>query len=207
LTDSYNLIYLIFDRAYVIRNLAYHISANRGGQQKLLQELKSVMPHPGDPVELQKLESLPYLTAVIREGLRITHPVSHRISRIFPEKTLVYDGKPIPPGTVVHMSAILIHENKDIFTEAKTFRPERWLQSDGLQRYLVTFSRGSRSCLGINLAWAEMYLIIAKIFRQFDLNLDEVIQERDIDVARDVIIGVPRSDSKGIIVQVLKVDE
>jgi cytochrome P450 len=195
------------DRAYVIKNLTYHISANRGVQQKLLQELKAVMPHARDSVELQTLENLPYLNAVIREGLRITHPVSHRVARSLLEKTLVYNNKPIPPGTNVHMSALLIHENEELFTDAKTFRPERWLNNDSLQRYLVTFSRGSRSCLGINLAWAEMYLIIAKIFRQFDFNVDQVVRERDIDVARDVIIGVPRSDSKGIIVRVVKVEE
>lgn len=165
------------------------------------------MRHPRDPVELQTLENLPYLNAVLREGLRITHPISHRVSRSFPDKTLVYDNKPIPPGTIVHMTALLIHENEELFTDAKTFRPERWLKNDGLQRYLVPFNRGSRSCVGINLAWAELFLIIAKVFRQFDFNVDDVVRERDIDVARDVIIGVPSSDAKGIIVKVVKVEE
>lgn len=70
----------------------------------------------------------------------------------------------------------------------------------------VPFSRGPRSCLGINLAWAELYLIIASVFRKFDCDVSGLRRERDIDVARDVTIGVPLSESKGIIVKVEKVE-
>ncbi|PQE06289.1 benzoate 4-monooxygenase cytochrome P450 protein [Rutstroemia sp. NJR-2017a BBW] len=189
--------------AYVLRNLSYHIAADHRVQQKLLSELRTVMQHPTSRPDLQKLESLPYLNAVIQEGLRMTQPITHRLSRLFPKKTLVFQGKIIPPGTVVHMTALLIHENEDIFPDAKSFIPERWLDSKlPLKRYLVPFARGPRSCLGINLAWAELYLIVAMVFRRFDFDIAGVVRERDIDAARDVIMGVPRSDSKGVVVKV-----
>jgi cytochrome P450 len=190
-------------RAYVLRNLSYHIAADHRVQQKLLSELRTVMPHPTSRPDLQKLESLPYLNAVIQEGLRMTQPITHRLSRLFPKKTLVFQDKIIPPGTVVHMTALLIHENEDIFPDAKSFIPERWLDSKlPLKRYLVPFARGPRSCLGINLAWAELYLIVAMVFRRFDFDIAGVVRERDIDAARDVIMGVPRRDSKGVVVKV-----
>lgn len=201
------------DRAYVIRNLSYHIAANPHVQQKLLEELRGVMPKSTSQVELQVLEKLPYLTAVLQEGLRITHPVTHRMSRLFPKKTLIYKNRKIPPGTVLNVTTLLLHENEDQFPDAQVFKPERWLDSKNqetshrLQRYLVPFSRGPRSCLGINLAWAELYLIIASIFRRFEFNVDDVLRERDIDVARDVIMGVPRSDSKGIRVKVTQIQD
>ncbi|KAH9002849.1 hypothetical protein EDB83DRAFT_2184826, partial [Lactarius deliciosus] len=37
---------------------------------------------------------------------------------------------------------------------------------------LVPFSKGPRSCIGINLAYCELYLVIASVFRRFDLTLD-----------------------------------
>ncbi|TVY83002.1 Cyrochrome P450 monooxygenase, partial [Lachnellula suecica] len=191
--------------AYVLKVLSYHIATNAQVQRKLLQELKTVTPQVSSHVDLQTLENLPYLTAVIREGLRMSHPVTHRNSRTFPERTLIYGGKLIPAGTTISMTPLLIHENERIFPDATTFKPERWLKSDNLQRYLVTFSRGSRSCLGINLAWAEMYLIVAKVFRRFNFNVDLVVRERDIDVAKDMIMGVPRSDTKGVVVKVEQV--
>jgi cytochrome P450 len=186
-----------------MKALSYHVAANPRIQKNLLQELKSVMPHPGSALDLKKPEGLPYFTAVIQEGLRLAIPVSHRLSRIFQQKTLVYQGKVIPPRTAISMTPLLIHQNEDIFPDAEVFRPERWLSDKKLQRYLVAFSRGPRSCLGINLALAELYLVIAKVFRQFNFDVSQVVRERDIDVARDVILGVPRPDSKGVVVKVL----
>lgn len=164
------------------------------------------MPQPSSHCNLQILESLPYLNAVIREGLRITHPVTHRISRSFPDKNLIYKDVVIPAGTIVHMTALLIHENEEVFPDAKVFRPERWLGEEKLQRYLVPFSRGSRGCLGINLAWTELYMIIAKVFRRFNFDTREVSRERDIDAVKDEIMGVARADTKGIIVKVMEND-
>lgn len=53
--------------------------------------------------------------------------------------------------TTVSMSAASVHCNSDIFPNPKEFKPERWLQpsSRELENYLVAFSRGPRSCLGI----------------------------------------------------------
>ncbi len=179
--------------------------ANPHVRMRLLDELKTVMPSSQDRAELTRLEKLPYLTAVILEGLRIAHVVSHRLMRAFPHRALKYGDLKVPSGTIVSMTPLLLHENETIFPEPKTFRPERWLHDnhEKLQRYLVSFSRGTRGCLGINLAWAEMYLTLASIFRRFDFDLSQVVRERDIDCVRDCIIGAPSVDSKGIIVKVL----
>lgn len=72
--------------------------------------------------------------------------------------------------TTVSISAYCIHNWDRYFKDPQTFRPERWLEPDAgeLDRYMVSFSRGSRSCLGINLATAELYLAFAYLFRVFD---------------------------------------
>ncbi|EHL00641.1 putative Trichodiene oxygenase [Glarea lozoyensis 74030] len=192
--------------ALAMKNISYFIAANPHVQQKLLQELKTVMALPDSPTSLQDIETLPYLNAVIREGLRLGHAVSHRLSRIFPEKTLEYGKYTIPPGTNVNMTTMLIHENEDIFPDPQVYRPERWLNDISLQRYLLPFGKGPRSCLGINLAWAELYLITAMIFRRFNFDVSGVDRERDVNVDKDIVMGVPRWDSPGIIVKVLEND-
>ena len=181
--------------------------ANAHVYTKLLDELKAVMPSPQDHVDLQTLQDLPYLTAVICEGLRLSHPVTHRMARSFSNKALRYGNYVIPPGTTVFMTSLLIHENEDIFPDPRVFRPERWLEGNRLQRYLTPFTRGSRACLGINLAWAEMYLILASVFRRFEFDISGIVRERDIDVARDVILGVPSYESKGAAVRILPIRE
>jgi cytochrome P450 len=60
----------------------------------------------------------------------------------------------IPPGTAIGMTSILIHTNPEIFPEPDRFYPERWLNDDGsqrkdLERFLLSFSKGSRQCLGM----------------------------------------------------------
>jgi len=81
------------------------------------------------------------------------------------------------------MSVIFMHWNPDVFTNPKKFDPDRWLEIDNtaLNANFAPFSRGPRMCLGINLAWCELYLIFANIFRKLDLELASIHDECDTD--------------------------
>jgi cytochrome P450 len=68
----------------------------------------------------------------------------------------------------------------------------------------MPFSGGVRGCLGINLARAELFLILAAVFRQFSFDVSEVNRARDIDLTRDFILGAPSADSPGTPIKVLK---
>ena len=165
------------------------------------------MPDSKTVPSLQDLEQLPYLTATVLEGLRISHPSTHRLLRSFPDAALTYKQTPIPPGTTVSMTAIHLHEDPAIFPDPLEFKPERWLVNDQqrLRRYLVPFSKGLRACLGMNLAYAELYLTIALIFRSFEFELCGVVKERDYVVSRDTTIGSVSAKSKGVVVRVRNV--
>lgn len=54
-----------------------------------------------------------------------------------------------------------------------------------------------------SLAWAEMYLSIGKLVRTFDMQLYDVVRERDIDVTWDYFLGEPEYDTKGVRVKVV----
>lgn len=108
----------------------------------------------------------------------------------------------IPVGTPVSMSLrdILLDEN--IFEKPHEFRPERWLADNSdlarISKFYMPFGRGSRMCVGLNLALAELYLILGTLFAKFDFELFETTKERDIDVARDCFIGEPCRQSQGV---------
>ena len=172
--------------------------------QRLYDELKAAIPDLSNPPPLTELEQLPYLSAVVQEGLRLCEPVTHRLIRQFPDKTFNCHGYVIPAGTTVGMTTLLTHHNEEIFPEPRTFRPERWLGEGKrlLERYLVAFNRGTRVCLGMNLARAELFLILSAVFRQFNFDVSEVSKERDIDVSHDYILGAQAKDSPGILVKV-----
>ncbi|KAJ5548340.1 benzoate 4-monooxygenase cytochrome P450 [Penicillium frequentans] len=196
--------------AYVLRGAAYHVSANPDVNQRLYEELKAAIldPSPETFPTLTELEKLPYLSAVVQESLRLCNPVTHRLCRKFPDKALRYQDYVIPPGWTVSMTSMLIHENESIYPEPYEFRPERWLNGGRevrqLERYLVPFNRGVRVCLGLNLARAELFIILAVLFRQFKFDISQVSRARDIDLTRDFIIGATAPDSPGILVEVEK---
>ena len=189
-----------------MRGTAFYISANPDIRERLFTELKAAIPDPDQLPPLPELEKLEYLSAVIQEGLRLTNPITHRIARAFPDKTLVHpSGLSIPPGTTVYMTLwLMMHQNPKIFPEPHIFQPERWLGQEGkkLEKYLVPFSRGPRACLGQTLARVELILILAAVYRRFDFDISAVVQARDIDCTRDQIIGLQAKDSPGILVKV-----
>ena len=51
---------------------------------------------------------------------------------------------------MVSISNIFVHWNDEIFPDPHAFKPERWLGKDeeSLDMWLVSFSKGPRSCLG-----------------------------------------------------------
>jgi cytochrome P450 len=102
----------------------YNVVANKAIQTRLLAELTTVMPGPNDTASIQVLEKLPYLTAVIKEGLRFASPAASRTPRLVPKGgTTLPDGRFIPEGTRVGMAIYHVHYNPDIFPEPRKFMP------------------------------------------------------------------------------------
>ncbi|KAF2030401.1 cytochrome P450 monooxygenase-like protein [Setomelanomma holmii] len=142
--------------------------------QKLKDELQSVWPVlNGKEPKLRDLEKLPYLNAVLKEALRMNSGVVSGLLRVVPPSGATIVGMAVPPGTIVSCGSTFVHHNAAIFPDPDKFTPERWLESADLDNWLVAFSRGPRMCLGLNLAWAELRLILAHTFRKFDLSLAE----------------------------------
>uniref|UniRef100_A0A0W0G318 Benzoate 4-monooxygenase cytochrome p450 n=1 Tax=Moniliophthora roreri TaxID=221103 RepID=A0A0W0G318_MONRR len=157
-------------------------------RRKLQTELDEVWPDKDQPMPLERLEKLPYLTAVIKESLRLSHGVVTPMSRVVSDVNVIIAGHAVPPGTVVGIANTFVHLNTDIFPDPTRFYPERWLDAKdngrSLDRYLVAFGKGPRTCLGINLAWSEMYMILGNIFRKLEFknhnDLGREITFRDV---------------------------
>lgn len=180
---------------------------------KMREELATVDIPEGDPVApWQTLERLPYLTAVIKEGLRMAGGMLSRLPRIY-DKPIQYKDWTIPAGTPVAMTPHLTLIDEEIFPEPRKFDPERWLdqRSEGrttsrLDKYIVAFGKGSRGCIGIHLAWAQMYMCVAAIAQRYNLEMYET-DESDVTATRDLFTAGVKLDSKGIRVIIHDKDE
>ncbi|KAH9906974.1 cytochrome P450 [Xylariomycetidae sp. FL2044] len=146
-------------------------------------------------LDLTKLEQLPYLTATLMEGMRLSPAIGSRMARIAPDRDLFYGGLRIPKGTPVGMTGILMHTDEKLYPEPLRFDPERWLDPEawkGLDKVYAPFSRGTRICIGMHLAWAEMYLTVAHLVQRFDFKFQGA-QPEDFEMHTDAfIIGTRR---------------
>jgi len=157
----------------------FYVLSNDEIHRRLSAEVHEAWPNLQLQPSLEQLEKLPYLTAVIKESLRVAPGVPSPYPRVVPLSGATISGQAIPAGTVVGMSPIFVHQSSSVFTDPYTFDPERWLQpgSSALEKWLVAFSRGPRACLGQNLGMAELYLAFAALVRRFNMWLDGTEQE------------------------------
>ncbi|KAI5833666.1 cytochrome P450 [Schizophyllum commune Tattone D] len=171
----------------------YHILNNRKIHTRLVAELKEAIPDP-QAISFEVVEKLPYLTAVIKESLRLSHGVVSPMLRVVNADDTELDGIAVPRGTSVAIGNSFVHLNPDIFPDPYTFKPERWMGEDSsaLENYLVPFSRGQRNCLGMNLAWCELYLIFSSMYRRVDLELCNSSPEDMIFRAHFIPVFPPR---------------
>ncbi|KAG7088781.1 hypothetical protein E1B28_012747 [Marasmius oreades] len=153
----------------------FHLLTNPDILVKLRSELDEAWKDAEEGMIYEQLGELPYLGAVIRESLRLSCGVAAAAPRQVGKKEMVIAGCTVPPGTVIGCASYIVHSNPTLFPDPHKFIPERWLGEDSrkLEKYLVAFSKGPRTCLGINLAWCEMYLLIANVFRKLDLEAYE----------------------------------
>ncbi|KAH8772486.1 cytochrome P450, partial [Diaporthe sp. PMI_573] len=174
---------------------------------RLRAELDPVMKETAGQLPPSRvLEDLPLLRAVVQEGTRLAEPVTNRQILVAPEEDLVVGSGGneivIPRGTPVSQTFRDVLLDPEIFPEPREFDPDRHLRAaekgERLDRYLVSFSRGGRSCAGINLAYAELYLTVAALVSRFDMELFDFDRARDLDVVRDKFIGMPSREARPI---------
>lgn len=120
---------------------------------------------------LQQMEALPYSNMVVREAMRLYPPVW-----VVSRKTIEADtlgGFTVPPGTDVFFSPYFVHRHPDFWTDAESFRPERFAASpDDDSRPKLTylpFSAGAHHCIGETLAIYEMLVHLNRFARRFRL--------------------------------------
>jgi hypothetical protein len=98
------------------------------------------------------LDDLPYLDAVIKEGLRCFPPIPMSAPRYVPVGGRTIDGYFIPQDTIVSCQAWSVHRlNEAIYPDGDKFFPERWLEKKGnldMNRLFFAFGGGGRGCIG-----------------------------------------------------------
>ncbi|RSM14651.1 hypothetical protein CEP52_001323 [Fusarium oligoseptatum] len=162
----------------------FYLSRNPEVQQKLADEITSTFSSLDEIKSGPTLHSCKYLRAFIEENLRMSPPVPADLSREVEKGGIVVDGKYIPEGIKVSTVSYCMHHNPEYFPEPFKFKPERWIVDEDdttgasaesvalVQSAYMPFSAGPRGCIGKNLAYLEMNLVLAKVIYNFEIRRD-----------------------------------
>lgn len=122
------------------------------------------------PISDTEGRKLPYLQAVIKEGLRIYPPVTGLMLKEVPKGGDTLNGVFVPEGAEIGYCAWGLHHSKEIFGEdADMFRPERWLEVEGEKLKVMNstvelvFNYGKWQCPGKSVAVIELNKVFVEV--------------------------------------------
>ncbi|CAJ0547479.1 Ff.00g042330.m01.CDS01 [Fusarium sp. VM40] len=160
--------------ATALSGASYLLLTNRDKYDKLTKEIRSAF-NSEEEITVGRCDQLKYLVAVFQETLRMYPPAPAGFSRFTPTEGEFMEGYWVPGNTTVvvpHWPAFTSEFN---FKDSKQFTPERWLgdpaYANDSKAVLHPFSAGSRDCIGKNLAYTEMRLLLTRLLWKFDLEL------------------------------------
>ncbi|KAI0878449.1 isotrichodermin C-15 hydroxylase [Hypoxylon argillaceum] len=147
--------------------------------EKLKHEVRSSFTD-ADEININTVGNLKYMLAILNEALRMYPPVTSGLVRTVPRGGAEIAGHFTPEGTLVEVQHWSVNHSAGNWADPWEFKPERFLDStkEALEagnklEALQAFNVGPRNCIGRNLAYAEMRIILARIIFDFDLKLDD----------------------------------
>ncbi|EHB15089.1 1,25-dihydroxyvitamin D(3) 24-hydroxylase, mitochondrial [Heterocephalus glaber] len=148
--------------------ILYNLSRNPQVQQKLLNEIQSVLPENQMP-RAEDLKKMPYLKACLKESMRLTPSVPFTTRTL--DKATVLSEYALPKGTVLMLNTYVLGSDEDNFEDSDQFRPERWLQTKKKINPFahLPFGVGKRMCIGRPLAELQLHLALCWIIRRFHI--------------------------------------
>lgn len=167
--------------AVLIEWILARLVIHRDVQEKVHAELDKVVGRSRAVTEAHVTE-LTYLTAVVKEVLRL-HPPGPLLSwaRLAITDTTI-DGHHVPAGTTAMVNMWAIARDPQVWTEAGEFKPERFVAKDGEMEFqifgsdlrLAPFGSGRRACPGKALGFATVCFWVATLLHEFEwMSLDE----------------------------------
>lgn len=167
--------------AIVISAAFFYLSRNPAVQEKVAREILSTFSSYDEIKAGAKLQSCKYLTAFLNEAMRMSPPVPAEPSREVLEGGMTVNGHYFPKGSLVSTALWAMHYNKDYYPSPLKFYPERWIVGEAgstaesvalAESAFCAFSTGSRGCIGKNMAWLEMRIVMAKTIWKYEIKQD-----------------------------------
>ncbi|GMY39699.1 cytochrome P450 89A2-like isoform X2, partial [Fagus crenata] len=154
-------------------------------QERLFVEMKGVMGDGGKVKEVKEedLNKMPYLKAVVLEGLR-RHPPGHFLLPHAVTEDVVLDGYLVPKNATLNIMVAEMGWDPKVWEDPMAFKPERFLIGGGdgdgdgkgelfditgsKEIKMMPFGVGRRICPGYGLAILHLEYFVANLVWNFE---------------------------------------
>jgi cytochrome P450 len=168
---------------WIMANLVKHPQI----QEKLLLEIKEVVGEGEEVVKEDDLQKMPYLKAIILEGLR-RHPPARMVLPHAVTEDTVLGGFLVPKNGTVNFLVADIGWDSKAWEDPMAFKPERFLNSEreafditgSREIKMMPFGAGRRICPGYGLAMLHLEYFVANLILNFEW---KAVDGDDIDLS------------------------
>ncbi|RAH40028.1 cytochrome P450 [Aspergillus brunneoviolaceus CBS 621.78] len=150
--------------------------------QRLTAEVRATISDPSF-ISIADVRKLKYLDACIKEAFRRYNPVPEILPRVVGPGGILVAGRWVPGGTRVYVSMYATSNASEYFHNADRFEPDRWLEDPhGLyagdcRAALQPFSVGKRSCIGQDMTYYTLRLLMCSLLWHFDISSELDVNE------------------------------
>ncbi|XP_021727958.1 cytochrome P450 89A2-like [Chenopodium quinoa] len=164
---------------WIMANLVRHPNI----QTKLFEEIRGVIGEEAEEVPEVALSKMPYLKAVVLEGLR-RHPPSHFVLPHGVTQEVELGGYTIPRNASLNFAVAEIGKDSEVWDDPLQFKPERFMGMvmdrdidheefditgfGSLELKMMPFGAGRRICPGRGLALLHLEYFVANLIWKFE---------------------------------------
>lgn len=171
--------------ATAITATLFYLAYNPQALAEAQAEVRRTFSSPEAIRSGDQLSSCQYLRACVDEAMRLSPPAPGLMPREVLSGGIEVDGHHIPQGTEIGTPIYAIHHEPAYFPAPFSFRPERWLNQTGAsgtdasskeevalaRSAFCAFGKGPRDCVGKQMAYREMMIVLASVFWAFEMRL------------------------------------
>jgi cytochrome P450 len=149
----------------------FYLALHPDIQERARQEALSLFRDLKDPSELSvsDLQRLPFITACVREALRMNSPTTTALPRISPNP-MPLGSYIIPPNTPTFLNMYIMGRSAQNWDDPDIYYPDRFLDDTNLEAW-QPFGVGPRRCPAANFALAEQRTMLAILLSRFTWTL------------------------------------
>ncbi|KAK9762514.1 hypothetical protein K7432_011677 [Basidiobolus ranarum] len=157
--------------ANALSTAIYYLGLYPEYQQKAREEANRVLGDEAKnvcPTFEQQQNSLIFITAVIKESMRLNPSAAQIIPRRTTEP-VQFGEFTLPIGTPTNIHIYAMHHNPNLWENPYRFMPERFLDETVNHDLFswMPFGGGSRRCIGMNFSLIEQRIVLSMLVRKF----------------------------------------